>query len=84
MKPKYVILIIVLSLINIVLLYNNIKCKISDKKVEIPRIDKKDTQEIIDTYIKNKYKDFKIIVVSFIQKKEVCRACIMLKLESYT
>lgn len=81
MKSKLVILIIVLSLLNIVLLQSNFKNHISDNHTEIPRIEGRQTQEIIDYYLKNKRKDFKIIIISIIQRKEICRACLDKEIE---
>ncbi len=79
MKSKLVI--IVLALLNIILLQSNIKNQISDSGIKTPTIDKKQIQEIIDSYIENKRKDFKIIVISIIQKKEICRVCLDKEIE---
>lgn len=75
MKSK-VAAIIILSLLNIILVWNNAKNQISPTNLELPLINKNQTKEIIERYLNFKNKQFKIIVASFIKKRKMCRACL--------
>lgn len=81
MKLKVAIIIIILSLLNITLIFNNSKNQKFPTILEPPLIDKSQTKEIIKRYLDFNNKQFKIIVVSFIKRRKICRACLNNEIE---